>query len=110
MAKKGKNEDGVRIITKYQNRRLYDHSIGKYVCLPDLVNMIDMGIQIRVRQKESGQDITEVTLLAALAELVDGSPSGTIFDAVSLHTLLRAPVAAGRALRAALVALGPRER
>ncbi len=49
-------------ITRYPNRRFYDHSASSYVSLEDLERLIREGKAIEVRDSQSGEDLTRVVL------------------------------------------------
>ena len=53
---------------KYPNRRIYDPISSKYITLDRLLELIVAGISIRVEEAESGEDITQTTLLQILAK------------------------------------------
>jgi polyhydroxyalkanoate synthesis repressor PhaR len=50
------------IIKKYANRRLYDTSISKYVTLEDLCQMVKTGVEFRVQDAKTGEDLTRSIL------------------------------------------------
>lgn len=58
----------VRIIKKYQNRRLYDVSTSTYVVLDDIKQIIMDGEEIKVIEVKSEQDVTRSVLLQVLLE------------------------------------------
>lgn len=51
--------EGVVLIKKYGNRRLYDTSRSKYVTLEELAETVAAGTEIMVVDLQSGQDITK---------------------------------------------------
>ncbi len=57
-----------RIITKYQNRRLYDTEESRYVTLADIRKLVTERIDFLVRDRKSGQDITRSILLQVITE------------------------------------------
>ena len=73
---------------KYPNRRIYDPVTSKYVTLDRLLELIVAGISIRVEEVESGEDITQTTLLQILAkeELKQKSP---LLTNLALEQLIR---------------------
>ena len=73
---------------KYPNRRIYDLGTSKYVTLDYLLELIVAGVSIQVEEAESGEDITQTTLLQILAkeELKQASPLLTNF---ALEQLIR---------------------
>ena len=73
---------------KYPNRRIYDLATSKYVTLDYLLELIVAGVSIRVEEAESGEDITQTTLLQILAkeELKQASP---LLTNLALEQLIR---------------------
>ena len=73
---------------KYPNRRIYDLGKSKYVTLDYLLELIIAGVSIRVEETESGEDITQTTLLQILAkeELKQASP---LLTNLALEQLIR---------------------
>jgi polyhydroxyalkanoate synthesis repressor PhaR len=59
-----------RIIKKYSNRKLYDTEASKMITLSELANYIREGIDFQVIDNESGDDITDLTLVQILMEIV----------------------------------------
>ena len=57
-----------RIIRKYANRRLYDTESSKHVNHEDVRRLIANGVDIRVIDDSSGDDITRSLLLQLVAE------------------------------------------
>lgn len=69
MAKaKQKTEDGIRIITKYPNRRLYDRTDSQYIPFAGLKKLIHEGINFKVMDEKSGEDVTRVVLTQVISE------------------------------------------
>ena len=50
------------LIKKYANRKLYDTRTSSYVTLEDLAGLVRDGHEIKVVDRETGQDLTQVTL------------------------------------------------
>ncbi len=59
-----------RIIKKYSNRKLYDTEASKMIVLSELANYIKEGIDFQVIDNETGDDITDLTLVQILMEIV----------------------------------------
>ncbi len=78
----------MRRFRKYPNRRIYDLSSSKYVTLDYLLQLITEGASIQVEAAESGEDITQTTLLQILAkeELKQASP---LLTNLALEQLIR---------------------
>jgi polyhydroxyalkanoate synthesis repressor PhaR len=59
---------GVRVIKRYGNRRLYDHSLSRAVTMDDLAAAVQNGEDLRVFDGDSGDDVTRRVLLQILLE------------------------------------------
>ncbi|MEO0241295.1 MAG: polyhydroxyalkanoate synthesis regulator DNA-binding domain-containing protein [candidate division WOR-3 bacterium] len=59
-----------RIIKKYSNRKLYDTEASKMITIPELANYVKEGIDFQVIDNETGDDITDLTLVQILMEIV----------------------------------------
>jgi polyhydroxyalkanoate synthesis repressor PhaR len=64
--KQKKNE--LRVIKKYQNRRLYDTATSTYVILEDIKQMIMDGDMIRVVDIKTEEDVTRGVLLQIISD------------------------------------------
>ncbi|MEO1562926.1 MAG: polyhydroxyalkanoate synthesis repressor PhaR [Pseudomonadota bacterium] len=65
------------IIKKYANRRLYDTATSKYIVLTDLVSLIEEGVDFRVEDAKTGEDLTRSVLNQIIFE--KESQSGEFF-------------------------------
>lgn len=65
---KPKSEDGVRIITKYPNRRLYDRTGSQYIPFAGLKKLINDGIAFKVIDEKTEEDVTRVVLTQIISE------------------------------------------
>ncbi len=72
MARKSNRQqgDGSEVITikKYANRRLYNTAESTYVTLDDLAKMVQEGVEFRVNDAKSGEDITRTVLTQIIVE------------------------------------------
>jgi polyhydroxyalkanoate synthesis repressor PhaR len=69
------NKKDIRIIKKYQNRRLYDTAISMYIVLSDVRDYIVEGEIVKVIDVKTEQDVTRSVLLQiVLEEEVSGAP------------------------------------
>ena len=50
------------VIKKYSDRRLYDAAASRYVKLDDIAQMVREGIEVKVVDARSGQDLTRLIL------------------------------------------------
>ncbi len=70
-----KSNKEIRIIKKYQNRRLYDTATSTYIILEDIKQMIVDGDSIKVIDVKTSNDVTRSVLLQIiLDEEVNSSP------------------------------------
>ena len=58
----------VKIIKRYQNRKLYDTDASSYVTLDEVAGMIKSGNDVRVIDNKTKNDITAATLTQLLYE------------------------------------------
>jgi len=58
----------LRIIKKYQNRRLYDTEVSRYTTLEEVRQLVLNNIPFRVEDKRTHEDITRSILLQVIAE------------------------------------------
>jgi polyhydroxyalkanoate synthesis repressor PhaR len=67
MAKRD-SADGATIIKKYANRRLYNTASSSYITLDDLSRMTREGVEFKVIDAKSGEDITRAILTQIIME------------------------------------------
>ena len=77
----------MRIVRKYENRRLYDTSASKYVNSEDLVALVRAGEELRVEDVKTGRDLTRETLLQLIVEHGAG---GDLLSVPLLRRIIRA--------------------
>ncbi len=65
---KGVSVKEIKVIKRYQNRKLYDTNQSCYVTLDEIAQMIKNGDDLRVIDNKSKADITGVTLTQLLYE------------------------------------------
>ncbi|RME42606.1 MAG: transcriptional regulator [Deltaproteobacteria bacterium] len=58
----------MKIIKRYQNRKLYDTGTSSYVTLEDIAEMVKRGEEIQVLDNKTKEDLTAVTLSQILFE------------------------------------------
>jgi polyhydroxyalkanoate synthesis repressor PhaR len=68
MKAKKQPEDGIRIITKYPNRRLYDRTDSHYIPFDGVKELIRKGIEFKVIDDKTGDDVTRIVLTQVIAE------------------------------------------
>ena len=77
----------MRTIKKYPNRRLYDTEISRYITLDDVRKLVVNGIDIRVTDVKTEEDLTRNILLQIISEQEhEGKP---IFNTPMLTQLIR---------------------
>jgi polyhydroxyalkanoate synthesis repressor PhaR len=76
-----------RIVKKYPNRRLYDTAISRYITLEDIRRLVIDGVDFKVEDKRTKDDITRSILLQVIAEREEnGTP---IFTNETLQFIIR---------------------
>ena len=50
------------VIKRYANRKLYDTRASRYITLAQIADLIEAGETVQILDKNSGEDITEMTL------------------------------------------------
>ncbi len=65
---KKEQDDGVRVIKKYPNRRIYDTHQSVYIKLDDIRNMVNENIPFKVIDSKTQEDITRTVLLQIITE------------------------------------------
>jgi len=67
-----------RLIKKYPNRRLYDTEESRYITLTDVQKLVRDGVEIKVMDTQSGDDITRGILIQIITEQeASGNPMFT---------------------------------
>ena len=62
-------------IIKYSNRKFYDKSIHKYINLPEILSFVKDGGNIQIMDYDTKEDLTSITLFAALSQCKTYDPS-----------------------------------
>ncbi len=68
------------LIKKYANRKLYDTRTSRYITLDGIADLVRDGHDIRVVDRDTGQDLTQVTLSQIVLEEEKRGP-GRLVDA-----------------------------
>ncbi|MBX9811875.1 MAG: polyhydroxyalkanoate synthesis repressor PhaR [Burkholderiales bacterium] len=76
-----------RIIKKYPNRRLYDTETSSYITLTDVKKLVIEGIEFRVEDAKSKDDLTRSILLQIILE--EESAGSPIFSCDMLSQIIR---------------------
>jgi polyhydroxyalkanoate synthesis repressor PhaR len=80
------SDDGVRILKKYPNRRIYDTHESAYINLDDVKKMVLDGIDFKVVDSKSNTDLTRSVLLQLITE--QESESNPLFSAENLKSFI----------------------
>jgi polyhydroxyalkanoate synthesis regulator phasin len=70
------------LIKKYANRKLYDTRTSSYVTLERIAGLVRDGHEIKVVDRETGQDLTQVTLSQIV---LSEEKRGPVSDGGALH-------------------------
>ena len=52
----------MRTIKRYPNRKLYDMTDSRYITLNEIADLVRDGVEIRVIDSKTSEDITKITL------------------------------------------------
>jgi polyhydroxyalkanoate synthesis repressor PhaR len=80
-------DDGLRVLKKYPNRRLYDTRTSSYITLADVKAMVLDGQNFEVRDAKTGEDLTRSILLQIILEEETGGVP--MFSTQSLAQIIR---------------------
>lgn len=83
----GMEDEGVRIIKKYPNRRLYDTKISSYITLLDAKTLVLTNEPFRVLDVKTSEDVTRTILLQIILEEEAGN--NPIFSSSVLIQIIR---------------------
>lgn len=97
-----------RRIIKYSNRRLYDAAQGRSITLLELSDLVAAGVRVTVELKDTGEDITAVSLLQSILERLRHRPSSLLGSGVAdrLLSSVRRAIDDGREPEELEVSLG----
>ena len=76
-----------RIIKRYENRKLYDTEDRRYVSLEEIARLIRQGIDVKVIDMPTDQDITSQTLTQIILE--EGKKGRPLLSKEVLHEIIR---------------------
>jgi polyhydroxyalkanoate synthesis repressor PhaR len=60
--------DGIRLIKRYGNRKLYDTLDSRYITLEEIARLVRAGNDVKVVDNENGDDLTAITLAQIILE------------------------------------------
>ena len=78
----------VRMIKRYESRKLYDTEESRYVSLDEVAEWIRTGQEVRVLDNASGTDVTAQTLTQIILD--EGRRGTSLLPTDLLHELVRA--------------------
>ena len=76
-----------RIVKRYENRKLYDTEDRRYISLMDIAKLIRQGIDIKVVDNKTGDDLTAQTLTQVILE--EGKQGRPLLSKEALHSIIR---------------------
>lgn len=77
----------IRLIKRYESRKLYDTEESRYVSLDEISNWIRQGQEVRVMDNASGGDVTSQTLTQIILD--EGRKGTSLLPSELLHDLVR---------------------
>ena len=81
------SDEPTRIIKKYPNRRIYDTQDSKYITLMDVRDMVVEGVDFKIVDAKSGDDLTRNVLLQIIIE--QESAHNPLFTTDNLQNFIR---------------------
>jgi polyhydroxyalkanoate synthesis repressor PhaR len=81
------NQEELRVIKKYPNRRLYDTAISSYITMDDVRSLVMEQVKFSIQDAKTGEDITRSVLLQIILEQEEGGEP--IFSSEVLSQLIR---------------------
>jgi polyhydroxyalkanoate synthesis repressor PhaR len=76
-----------RLIKKYPNRRLYDTELSRYITFSDIRGLVMQGVEFRIVDSSSNEDLTRATLMQIMLEEESGGEP--LFTATMLAQIIR---------------------
>ncbi len=64
----GAGKDDAKIIKRYTNRKLYDTVESRYVTLDEIAQMVKLGVEVKIVDNRSKEDLTSITLAQIIFE------------------------------------------
>jgi polyhydroxyalkanoate synthesis repressor PhaR len=77
----------VRLITRYESRKLYDTEESRYVSLAEIADWVRSDQEVRVIDNATSEDVTTQTLTQVILE--EGRNGSTTLPSELLHDLVR---------------------
>ena len=101
-----REQDNIRTIKKYQNRKLYDTRDSCYITLDDIASMVRRGEEIKVIDNKTKNDVTAIIFTQILVDQEKAAKSnlpvtmlrdiirrgkGSLFDFIQRYVVLGTP-------------------
>jgi polyhydroxyalkanoate synthesis repressor PhaR len=80
-------ESMIRLIKRYESRKLYDTEESRYVSLEEISNWIRQGQEVKVVDNATGSDVTSQTLTQIILD--EGRKGTSFLPSELLHDLVR---------------------
>ena len=77
----------IRLINRYESRKLYDTEESRYVSLEEISNWIRQGQEVKVVDNATGSDVTSQTLTQIILD--EGRKGTSFLPSELLHDLVR---------------------
>lgn len=77
----------IRLIKRYESRKLYDTEESRYVSLDEIANWIRQGQEVKVVDNATGSDVTSQTLTQIILD--EGRKGTSFLPSELLHDLVR---------------------
>jgi polyhydroxyalkanoate synthesis repressor PhaR len=77
----------IRLIKRYESRKLYDTEESRYVSLDEIANWVRQGQEVRVVDNATSNDVTSQTLTQIILE--EGRKGTSFLPSELLHDLVR---------------------
>ncbi|HSK81579.1 MAG TPA: polyhydroxyalkanoate synthesis regulator DNA-binding domain-containing protein [Thermoanaerobaculia bacterium] len=77
----------IRLIKRYESRKLYDTEESRYVSLDEIANWVRQGQEVRVVDNATGGDVTSQTLTQIILD--EGRKGTSFLPSELLHDLVR---------------------
>jgi polyhydroxyalkanoate synthesis repressor PhaR len=77
----------IRLIKRYESRKLYDTEESRYVSLEEIASWVRQGQEVRVVDNATGADVTSQTLTQVILE--EGRKGTALLPSELLHELVR---------------------
>ena len=75
------------LITRYSSRRLYNTIDSEYITLDEIFNLIKKGKNIKIIDKQTGEDLTKQYLLQIISEIEN--KDGNVFPENMLTEIIK---------------------